>query len=88
MQGLSGFVVAAAKKKEKQRKRNRSGCPAALVRRKAFTAGDFYRFKFYSSVERAGVKRISFCCSQSERNAAKERKNAAKTKSGIFLLKL
>ena len=31
---------------------------------------------------------LSFCCDQKERNATKERKNAAKTKSGIFLLKL
>ena len=31
---------------------------------------------------------LSFCCGQKERNATKERKNAAKTKSGIFILKL
>ena len=38
-------IFCCSQKKETQSKRNRSGFPAALVRRKTFTAGDFDRFK-------------------------------------------
>ena len=72
MQGLSGFVFVAAKKKK--RSQNEIGraflplwCGERLLRQGIFTV-----LSVYSSVECAGVKRICFCCAQKKKRSQNE----------------